>query len=187
MRRINSVIGVALLAIAGVRLAAQAPSAATKSSVVTGAVPAVARADGRRLPSSHDAPVTSIRGNVFDAANGPMVNMTVRLRDARFGRIIDTQVTDKVGMFAFTPADPGSYIVEVMGDDRTVLAASDIIDVNTGDAATTIVKLPLRVRPPSSGLGGKAASAAAIVAAAASAGVLATTVTGNEVSQRKAF
>src|SRR5262249_11913145 len=168
MRRINSVIGVALLALAGVRLAAQAPSAATKTSVVTGIVPAASRADGRR-PGTHDAPVTTIHGNVFDAANGPMINMTVRLRDARFGRIIDTQVTDKVGKFAFTPADPGSYIVEVMGDDRTVLAASDIIDVDAGDTATTIVRMP-RVAARANGLTGRTAPAVAIAAAAAHAG-----------------
>jgi hypothetical protein len=180
MSRFNSVIGIALLVTAGVGLAAQTQPAAPQSSVSAGVQAGRSAGPTGRVP-------TTIRGSVFDSVNAPMSKMTVRLRDARFGRIVDTQVTDTIGAFAFTPSDPGSYIVEVMSGDRTVLAASDIIDVNAGDAATTIVKLPLHAAPHAGGLGGRTASAVAIAAAAVGAGVLATTATGNEVSQRKAF
>jgi hypothetical protein len=108
----------------------------------------------------------------------------VRLRDARFGRVIDSQLTDRSGMFVFRTVDPGSYIVEVMGNDQTVLAASQIINVNSGDAVTAIVKLPFRIPPFAGVLGNTAPSAAAVTAEAAASGVLATTVSGTAASTR---
>ena len=35
--------------------------------------------------------VTSIQGNALDSANTQLANAVVRLRDARFGRIVDTR------------------------------------------------------------------------------------------------
>src|ERR687888_525147 len=57
----------------------------------------------------------TIQGNALTANNGQLPNVTVRLRDARFGRIIAMQVTDKAGMFVFRDLDPGTYIVELLG------------------------------------------------------------------------
>ena len=112
-------------------------------------------------------------------------NGNVRLRDARFGRVIDATTTDRSGMFAFRTVDPGSYIVEVMGtDQQTVLAASQLINVNSGDAVTAIVKLPFRIPPFAGVLGNSAPSAAAVTAEAAASGVLATTVAGEPTSNR---
>jgi hypothetical protein len=137
---------------------------------------------GRLLPGSRGNLFPTIRGNALNSANGALPSSVVRLRDARFGRIVDTQVTDNAGVFTFTTVDPGSYIVEVMGNDQTVLAASQIISVNAGETVTAIVKLPFRVPPYAGVFGHTTSSAVAVTSEAIASGILATTVAGAPVS-----
>ena len=102
------------------------------------------------------------------------------MRDARFGRIVDTQVTDKSGMFAFKAVDPGSYIVEIMSNDQSILAASQLLNVNAGEAVSAVVKLPFRIPPFAGILGGTAgtptATAVATQAAVSSIAAVAPTI-----------
>jgi hypothetical protein len=125
---------------------------------------------------------TTIQGNALDSTNAALPNHAVRLRDVRFGRIVETTTTDKSGLFAFRGVDPGSYVVELVGNDQTVLAASQILYVDAGEAVSAIVKLPFRIPPFGGLLGHTAASAAAISSAAAASGLLATAVTGTHAS-----
>jgi hypothetical protein len=118
--------------------------------------------------------MTMIQGNALDSTNAHLTNTTVRLRDARFGRIVDTQVTDKSGLFAFRAIDPGSYVVEIVANDQSILAASQLLTVNAGEAVSAIVKLPFRI-PALAGLMGSAtpSSAAVIATQAAASGIVA--------------
>ena len=116
---------------------------------------------GARAGARADAFTTTIQGNALTSTNNQLSQTVVRLRDARYGRIMDTQITDKSGLFAFKAVDPGSYIVEIMAEDQnTVLAASQILNVNAGDIVSAVVKLPFRIPPFAGILGGNAASAA---------------------------
>ena len=115
------------------------------------------------LLKAREHALTTIQGNALDATNGQLNGAVVRLRDARFGRIVDTQMTDKSGLFAFKAIDPGSYIVEIMSTELSVLAASQLLSVNAGEAVSAVVKLPLRVAP--SLLGSTAAPSTASVIA----------------------
>src|SRR5262249_40409383 len=118
--------------------------------------------------------LTVIHGNALDSANGRMAYAVVRLRDARFGRIVDTELTDASGLFEFRAVDPGSYIVELMGNDSTLLAASQILNVNAGDVVSVVVKLPLKAPSFASILGAVGPpTAALIMAQAAASGVTA--------------
>lgn len=112
---------------------------------------------------------STIRGNVLRAAGTTLPGATVRLRDARFGRILETLLSDGSGVYAFHPVDPGVYVVEVVGDDQRVLAASQLLSVNVGDTVSTSVRLPER------DFTGR--NAAIVAAAAAAAGVLTTSAT----------
>ena len=186
MHRLNFVITAALIVTGSVHTMAQ-----PAGSGVSGAPKTAARAatnpnpaGARLLPGTRGNIFTTIQGNALNSTNGALPNSLVRLRDARFGRVIDSQLTDRSGMFSFRTVDPGSYIVEVMGNDQTVLAASQIINVNSGDAVTAIVKLPFRIPPFAGVLGNSAPSAAAVTAEAAASGVLATTVSGQPTSDR---
>jgi hypothetical protein len=121
----------------------------------------------------------TIQGNALDSTNGQLANATVRLRDARFGRILGSQLTDQSGLFTFRGLDPGSYIVEMMGNDETILAASQVLNINAGEAASAVVKLPFRL-PPFAHILGTAApnTASAIVAQAAATGLMAVSPIG---------
>jgi len=137
------------------------------------------------LPGTRSSVLSSIQGNAVTSSNAQLGNATVRLRDVRFGRITDTQVSDKMGAFTFKAVDPGSYIVEVLGQDRTVLAATQVLNVNAGQALSTVVKLPFKIPPFAGILGNSTPSAAIVTTEAAASGLLATTTAGDPVSPGK--
>ena len=112
MTCINSLIIAALVVTGAQHLSAQQPGGATTPSV----------------PAARPDVLTTIKGNAVDSTDRQLGNTVVRLRDARVGKIVETQLTDKAGAFAFKAMDPGSYIVEVMASDQTVLTASQLIN-----------------------------------------------------------
>jgi hypothetical protein len=128
---------------------------------------------------------SEIQGSARTSTDMPMVGATVRLRDARRGHIVASAVTDKTGAYAFQSLDPGTYIVELLGPDQTVITASQLINVNAGETVAAAVKLPFKIPPFGGVLGHSAASAAVIAATAAASGLLATAVSGNAVSPRQ--
>jgi hypothetical protein len=91
-------------------------------------------------------------------------------------------VTDKAGLFAFRGVEPGSYIVELVGKDQTILAASQLLTVNAGDAVSALVKLPLRIPPFAGVLGGATSSSAGLIAAQAVASGIAAVIPTKPVS-----
>jgi hypothetical protein len=190
MNRVLS-LTVAVLGIATLAAAAQQPAAGVGSPIAGVPTPAVtapapARAAGARVISGTNANVfTTIQGNALDSTNGVLPNTVVRLRDARAGRIVGTQSTDKSGLFAFRGVEPGSYVVEIMGNDQSILAASQLLNVNAGDAVSAIVKLPFRIPPFAGILGHSTPSAIVVATAAAASGVLASQATTSEASPRK--
>src|SRR4029453_14137285 len=129
-----------------------APAVVTRSAmptVSTGArtaVPARAGAPAA-LPGTRETAFSTIRVNALDSTGGILPDSPVRLRDARLGRTIGTQRTDTSGVFEFRGVDPGSYIAELLGPTDSVLAASQLINVNAREAVSTTVKLPFRLPP----------------------------------------
>jgi hypothetical protein len=72
-----------------------------------------------------------------------------------------------------------------MGPDRTVLAATPVLNVNAGQSLSTVVKLPFKIPPFAGILGNSTPSAAIVTTEAAASGVLATTTAGEPVSPGK--
>lgn len=178
------------LLIGGVLTVAALPAAAQQPTptAVPSAIPRTADATTARaampprtktpsvLAGTPEHAFSTIQGNALDAINHVLPNRPMRLRDARNGGVVDAQFTDLSGLFIFRGVDPGSYVVELVSvEHNTVLAASDVVNINAGEAATTIVKLPLRV--PAGLFGHKAAAALAVTSAAAATGVLTQTPT----------
>src|SRR5215471_20770462 len=121
MSRFLPVTLLLVAAASGLSLAAQQPVTDAVSPIST----TITRTKGFGL--------STIQGNALDSANVRMSNAKIRLRDARFGRIVDKQTTDKSGIFTFSKVEPGTYIVELMSDDQSILAASELLNVNSGD------------------------------------------------------
>jgi hypothetical protein len=141
-----------------------------------------ARTGARVLAGATPSVFTTVEGSVVKADSRRFAGALVRLREARIGRIVLTQQADADGLFRFRPVDRGSYIVELLADEKTVLAASPLVNVNAGEIAQTVVREPVQTDP-----GGMAsfadAHAEAVQAAAATAGILAKT-RGDDVSPR---
>jgi hypothetical protein len=190
MHRFTFVITATVIVTGAVDTMAQRPTPArvpTPPATMAHAAANPKPVGARLFPGSRANTYTTIQGNALNSTNGALQNTVVRLRDARFGRVMDGQITDRSGMFAFRAVEPGSYLVEVMGADQTVLAASQIISINTGEALTAVVKLPFHIPQLAGLLGNTVPSAAAVTTQAAASGVLATTVTGTAASDRAIY
>lgn len=126
----------------------------------------------RVLPEPTRSVFTAVEGAVLKADSSKFAGALVRLRDARVGRIVLSQQADDDGLFRFRPLDRGSYIVELLADERTVLAASPLVSVNAGEIAQTVVREPLQAVDYAVARFADA-HAAAVRSAAATAGILA--------------
>jgi hypothetical protein len=184
MTRTNFVIVAAFVASGSLQVAAQqgAPTATSTASRAA-ARAGDPKAAPKLLPGTHANVLNTIEGKVLDSANNALPKSIVRLRDARLGRIVDSTIADPSGAFAFRSVDTGSYIVEIMSaNDSQVLAASQLINVNSGEVVSAIVRLPFRLPPFAGVLGNSTSSAVAVALEAAASGVLATTVAGSPIS-----
>jgi hypothetical protein len=152
-------------------------AAVAAASVLTAAAQDAARFQVARpahvLAGTPATAFTTIQGTALDATNHALPNRTVRLRDARTGRIAGAQLTDRAGIFAFTEVDPGSYVVELIGKGSEVLAASELLNVNAGEATSVVVKLPFRPTGVGGWLRTSTPAALAVATSAAATGVLA--------------
>ena len=160
------------------------------SSVFAQTVPrpptqAMGRQAGRVLPGTRNSMFGTIQGNALNAANGPLADAMVRLRDARFGKVSNVELTDHAGLFAFGTVDPGNYVVELIDRSSVVLATSELLTVGAGETASAVVKLPSRRQTLAGFFGqGGVQQALVVTAAAAAAGILAQSVTGVDASAR---
>ena len=181
MHRVFAATVGVIIATTALGVGAQQPARPFSTASARAGVPSGSAAMPRLLPGTRSNVFAIIQGNALTSTYGVLPNAIVRLRDARAGGILDTQLTDKSGLFAFRPIDPGAYIIEIVGNDQSILAASQMLTVGAGEAVSAIVKLPFQIQPFAGLLGHTLQSAAAVSAAAAVSGVLATTVT-TEVS-----
>ena len=171
MTRTASVITVALVASVALQVSAQVPMG-------PGMTVRAGSSTAKLLPGTKTGVLTTIQGNALNSTNGGLPDSLVRLRDARFGRIVDTQMTDKSGLFAFKVLDPGTYVIEIVDPAQSqVLAASQLINVNAGEAISAVVKLPFRIPPFAGVIGNTASQAAAVTTSAATSGILSAVIT----------
>jgi len=127
--------------------------------------------------------LATIRGTAVNLGKKPVAKTRVRLRDARTGRIVATEVTDENGAFSFHSVEPGSYIAEVIGEDQVVVTSSPIINANAGQLSTVGLRLPASPSQLKELLGSTAPSNPALAQAAAS-GNVATAVAVAPISER---
>jgi hypothetical protein len=169
MSRSKYLVALVLVAAMSVQAAAQSPAAVPASAPAATARPPA-------LPGTSAAAFGSIQVSAMSAGNTPLPHWSVRLRDARYGRLVATNITDDAGMFTFRDVDPGSYIIELLGGDQTVRATSALLAVNAGASVFAVVRLPtnpaaLAVLLGVAGVALGQAAAATVKKAAESAGV----------------
>jgi hypothetical protein len=111
------------------------------TSVSVSAQQQFATAVARRLGMRATA---TIQASAINSTNGALANTSLRLRDARLGRIVENSLTDKFGAYTFKGLDPGNYIVEIVSNDQTAIAATNLINANAGETVAVVVRLPFK-------------------------------------------
>ncbi len=109
--------------------------------------PAPAAGDGRWLVkvAAKARRIDLIKGNALDSTDGQLANVVVRLRDARFGRIVETQYTDQSGMFAFKSIRPGHLHRRDPGATMSRFWRRASCSTSTpAKRCSTVVKLPFQ-------------------------------------------
>lgn len=87
---------------------------------------------------------TQIIGTVVDIRQLPVANAKVRLRNLRTGRIEQESESDYQGNYAFAVVEPGTYVVEMVLADGTIIALSNAGTVARYETLQTVVQLPGR-------------------------------------------
>ena len=176
MRKPRVFVTVALAVATGVHPAAQTSSggqgatSAAPSARVRTATPAI-------LPGTPATAFATIHVRAVSATNTALRGWLVRLRDARFGRVIASHLTDEAGTFVFRDIDPGSYVIELLGGNQSIEATSALLNVDAGAIEFAVIRLPTRPGALAAFFNQGAAQAGFIAAAAAATGVLAVQAT----------
>jgi hypothetical protein len=159
---------------------------AVTMALVSGSMPARAQQSAPQVAfqGARASIFSTIQGTAVNWTNAALANAAIRLRDARSGRVMNAATTDRFGAFEFNRLEPGSYVVELMGGNDTVLAATPIINVGSGDSVAALVKVPFHAPPLGGALGKSLPTVLAITSAAVAAGVLATSVAGAPATDR---
>jgi len=121
----------------------------------------------------------TISGNALTPSKGQVSRRRVQLRDAQSGRVILTGSTNQTGFFSFANVQPGNYIVELLGANQSVLAASSVLTLQAGDALTAVLTVPVAAAAAAGALASTATMAGIVAAGAAAAGVLAVKAAGD--------
>ena len=86
-----------------------------------------------------------ISGTAVDAAQTPIPNATVRLRNLVTTEIDQTAVTGSAGQFTFGVRADVPYVVEVVDASGRILAVGDVVIPTSGDAVAALVAIPAKL------------------------------------------
>jgi hypothetical protein len=89
------------------------------------------------LPSCYTA--GSISGVARDTRGGHLVNAGVRVRNAGRGNVVSETRTGTGGLFSATALQPGTYVVEALGQYGQVIGVSPAVPVIAGRTTTVTV------------------------------------------------
>jgi len=89
------------------------------------------------------ARINAIVGYTRTSANEAIPFARVWLRNVRTGEIEARAVADQFGQFLFLDIHPTGYVVELIGPDGTVIAASALVSIGNGDVRQTALFVPV--------------------------------------------
>jgi hypothetical protein len=123
----------------------------------------------------------TVTGTVWRSDDTPLPNASLQLRDVSTGQIVGSTRANQLGRFSFARVSPGRYIVELIDENRNVLALGETLTIGPNQTVATFIRLTTSTR----WYGGFLSTvAAAAVAAAAAIGVTALGNGGQPASAR---
>ena len=137
---------------------------------------------------SHEA--GTITGEARDAADNPLANAKVRIRNAN-GTVVSELRSATDGSFIATGLQPDTYFVEVLGSNGTIIGLSPAITVAAGTTATVAVSATAAGAMAAAGAGGVSvfglgtAATVGVLGAAAVGGFVAIKAVTNDASPSK--
>src|SRR5215212_791382 len=90
-------------------------------------------APGVRLTGAVATRGGTVTGTVSRANGSPVPNAPLQLRDVGTAQVVGFTRADALGRFTFQRVSPGSYLVELVDEDRTVLAVGEIFTIGPTD------------------------------------------------------
>jgi hypothetical protein len=80
-------------------------------------------------------------GLAQNSLNAVIPHAHVVLRDIRTGEALQQATADELGQFSFIDLVPSDYIVELLGQDGSVVAASEVVTTSKGRLLRTVVRV----------------------------------------------
>ena len=99
---------------------------------------------GETLRPVNAASETKIVGRITDIRNTPVAHVTVRLRNLSDGTVRQESESDDDGQYSFIVQEPGTYVVEMVLLNGSVLALSNAGSLSRFETLQTDVQLPGR-------------------------------------------
>jgi hypothetical protein len=123
----------------------------------------------------------TVTGTVLRANDSPVPNASLQLREVTTGQVVRSTRGDELGRFTFLKVSAGSYVVELVDENRNVLALGEVFSIGQSESVATLIRLGTATAWYG-GFFGNAAAAA--IAAAATVGVAALGNGGQPASAR---
>jgi hypothetical protein len=87
------------------------------------------------------AKVNAVMGRARTSLNTPIPYARLILRDIRTGAIIGRVTANEEGRYSFLDVGASAYVVELIGPDGSVVAASEMVAMAPGDVRETTVRV----------------------------------------------
>ena len=79
-----------------------------------------------------------VEGVAQNAANQPLANHTVQLRNTQTGQLAATGTTNAAGQFTFTSIAPGNYVVEIVNAAGQIIGTATVTVAAGAVASITV-------------------------------------------------
>ena len=144
-----------------------APGLAQQAGLVRSERPGVST--GLDATAAYGTTANAIIGEARGPDRAALPEARLQLRSLRAGEVVRRLVAGGDGRFTFRSVEPGTYVVELMGADDTVLALSEAVTIGLYEIVETLVQSTDRTRTFGWWLGSTTSSA---LSSAASLGIL---------------
>jgi hypothetical protein len=99
--------------------------------------------------------INAVMGRARTSLNTPIPYARVLLRNIRTGAIEARATANEEGRYTFIDVDASAYVVELIGSDGSVIAASEMVALAAGDVRETTVRVSANALATAAAFGGR--------------------------------